>query len=85
MADRQVSCSVADETVILHLDEGVYYGLNAVGACIWKTIQLPCSVDQIVDAITTEFDVDRERCLTDVHELLVDLRKHGLITVKPHE
>lgn len=81
LTDRQVACAVADEMVILHLHEGVYYGLNSVGACVWRQVQGSCRVDQIVDAVMAEFDVTRDRCVADVYELLQDLQKHELLTV----
>ena len=81
ITDRQVACVVADETVILQLREGVYYGLNTVGTCVWQAAQSSCRVEQIVDAVVREFDVSRERCLADVRELLSDLERHELITL----
>ena len=81
VTDRQVACDVADETVILHLHEGVYYGLNRVGTCIWRNLQTPCRVEQLVDAVLAEFEVSRERCLEDVRALLGDLERHQLVTV----
>jgi hypothetical protein len=80
--DRQVACSVAGETIILQLREGVYYGLNSVGSCIWRTVQGSCSVAQIVDAVLAEFDVSREQCLADLRELLAELTKHELVNVR---
>ena len=72
---------VADETVILHLHEGVYYGLNSVGACVWRQLQGTCNLEQIIAAVMAEFEVSRERCTADVCELLHDLQEHQLITV----
>jgi hypothetical protein len=31
--------------------------------------------------VIAEFDVTRERCLTDVRELLIDLERHELVTL----
>jgi hypothetical protein len=81
VTDRQVACAVADETVILQLSEGVYYGLNSVGSCIWRAVQDPCQVSRIVDAVVADFDVSRDRCLDDVRELIAELAKHELVVV----
>jgi len=81
VTDRQVACVVADETVILQLHEGMYYGLNAVGTCVWRSVQSSCCVGQIVDAVLAEFDVERDRCLADVCELLEEMHLHQLVTV----
>jgi len=37
----QVSCDLAGEAAILNLKNGVYYGLDPVGARIWNLIQEP--------------------------------------------
>ncbi len=39
--NEQVSSEVANESVILHLKSGPYYGLNEVGNSIWKLVQQP--------------------------------------------
>jgi hypothetical protein len=44
---HQVSCDLAGEVVILNLQDGVYYGLNTVGARIWSLLNGPRSVEQI--------------------------------------
>jgi len=76
-----VHCDVEDEVVILSMKDGVYYGLNPVGAFIWNQIQKPKRVDEICDLIMGEFDVGREECEADLMELLSELLDKGLIEV----
>ncbi len=81
-ADHQTSAEVDGESVILDLKEGVYYGLNPVGARIWSEIQEPTAVEEITAAITAEYDVDREQCRRDVISLLQDLEENDLIQIE---
>jgi len=81
-AKEQVSCSLADEAVILDLKSGVYYGLNEVGARVWHLIQEPKTVSEIRDAILQEFDVDQNLCERDLLVLLGDLVGKQLIEVQ---
>jgi len=81
-ADHQTSAEVDGESVILDLEEGVYYGLNPVGARIWSEIQEPTAVEEITAAITAEYDVDAEQCREDVLSLLRDLRENDLVEVE---
>jgi hypothetical protein len=81
VTDRQVACEVGGEAVVLHLDQGVYYGLNPVGARVWQLVQQPSAIDAIVDQVVREFDVEREKCLSDVCELVAVLRSHLLVQV----
>jgi len=77
----QVSCDLSGEAAILNLKSGVYFGLNTVGASIWKLIQEPRSVKEIQDAIQEEYDVEPDQCEHDVMELLQELSTHGLIEI----
>jgi hypothetical protein len=82
---NQVSSDLAEEAVILDLESGTYYGLDAVGFRIWDLVQEPRTVATIVNAIVAEYDVDRERCERDVLALLDRLAATGLIEVKGGE
>lgn len=77
-----VHCDVEDEVVILGLKDGVYYGLNPVGAFIWNLIQKPKTVAEIRDAVLKEYDVEKEVCENDLMELLTELSDKGLVEVK---
>lgn len=77
--DNHVKSSIGDEVVILDVDEGVYYGLNAVGADVWDAIQEPRSVEEIVETLVEAYAVERESCVADVIELLEELQGHNLI------
>ena len=77
----QVSCDLSGEAAILNLKTSVYFGLNTVGASIWKLIQEPRTVKEIKEAILEEFDVEPDLCEHDVLELLQELSTHGLIEI----
>jgi hypothetical protein len=78
---NQVSSDLAGEAVILNLQSGTYYGLNAVGALIWNLIQSPITVDQIRAALLKEYEVEPEVCDRDLQMLLEDLQSVGLIEI----
>ena len=77
----QVSADLSGEAAILNLKTSTYFGLNTVGASIWKLVQEPKTVSQIRDVIIREYDVEPDRCEHDILELLQDLSKHGLIEI----
>ncbi len=81
-ARDQVSCDLAGEAAILNIKNGVYYGLDPVGARIWKLIQQPRSVDEVREALVEEYEVEPERCEQDLITLLEKLLAEGLIEVK---
>lgn len=81
--ERQLSTTLADEVIILGLDDSMYYGLSGTGARIWELVQAPRTIEDILTTITAEFDVDRERAETDLDALLADLQSRGLVAITP--
>ena len=81
VAGNQVSTRLEDESVILSLQDGVYYGLNQCGARIWDLLQEPRAVGNIRDIILEEYEVDPQQCEEDLLRLLRELADKGLIEV----
>lgn len=81
-AKEQVSCDLSGEIAILNLKNGIYYGLNPVGARIWNLIQEPRTVNQIRDHLLQEYEVKVEECERDLHALIQQLSSERLIEVK---
>ncbi len=77
----QVSCDLGGEAAILHLKNGVYYGLDPVGARVWSLLQTPRNLAEIRDALLEEFEVQPERCERDLRDLIEELAAENLIEV----
>lgn len=77
-----VSCDLAGESVILNINNGMYYGLDQVGSWIWNTLKDPISVQDIRDHLIREYNVEAERGERDLLALLSELADEGLIEVK---
>ena len=82
VSSTQMSSELAGEAVILDVQEGLYYGLDEVGASVWKLIQTPTTVAEIQAGIMEEYDVDAAQCEQDVIELIAELAEAGLVVVK---
>lgn len=78
-SDRQLSTTLADEVIILGLDDSLYYGLSGAGTRIWELVQTQRTFAEIVDTITAEFEADRSRVTADLDALFADLQARGLI------
>lgn len=81
ISKEALSQEVNGETVILDLKSESYFGLDEVGTRIWQLLQEHENVQTTLDSMLAEFDVDKERLETDVHELLEKLIKQGLVSV----
>lgn len=68
-----------DETVMMSVDAGRYFGLNAVASRIWELLERPCSATELTQRIREEFEVDAATCDAEVRRFLGELLKHGII------
>jgi Coenzyme PQQ synthesis protein D (PqqD) len=72
---------VGDETVLLDLASGTYFGLNAVGARIWELIGEGKSIAEACEILLREFDTSKETIESDALSLGESLLDRGLIRV----
>lgn len=72
---------VGDETVILDLAGGTYYGLDPVGARAWQLIGEGKTLGEICDTLLEEYDVARETLEYDILDLAEKLQAQNLITL----
>jgi hypothetical protein len=81
IAPERLSARMGEESVVLDLADGVYYGLDAVAARVWDLAKKPIAVAEIRDAIVSEFEVDAATCEKDLATFLSELAKKGMIEV----
>ncbi|MEP0391125.1 MAG: PqqD family protein [Erythrobacter sp.] len=74
---------VSGELVLLDLNSGQYFGLDAVGARIWELLaDAPRNLIDICDQIEKEFDAPRERIEADMMALAKQLQEQELIAAE---
>jgi hypothetical protein len=70
---------VGDETVLLDMSSGIYFGLDGVGQRIWESIAEGKTVGQTAASIAGEYDIEHARAETDVIEFVGELLERGLL------
>lgn len=77
-----IAIGFGEETVMLDIQNGLYFGLAGVGPHIWAMLDRPCSIGAIIDAVRSAFAIDDgadvERDVTTFVHRLID---KGLVTV----
>jgi hypothetical protein len=76
-----IARQVGDETVLLDLASGTYFGLDPVGARIWQLIETGKSLREVCDQMVEEYDVARQVLEQDTLALARDLVEKKLISV----
>lgn len=71
---------VGNETVILDLANGTYYGLDPVGARIWQLMAEGQTLTQVCEFMLAEYEVTREMIEHDVLALVQTLLERKLVS-----
>jgi len=69
------------EAVLLLPEGGQYFGLNEVGAAIWRLIESPADLGSVQRAIADLYDVESEESWQDVVALIEAMIGHGLVKI----
>ena len=78
--DEEVASKVIDgEAIIINLANGVYYSMDKVGALIWVLLQAGCTLEEMILAVTDQYDVSREEAESNVRELVQELIQENLV------
>ena len=72
--------SEAGETVMLDTRSWSYFDFDPVGAAIWTLLEAPQSLEALVAALCSTFDVDEDRCRDDTAAFLDDMIAKCLVT-----
>ena len=72
---------IDDEVVLLHLEKGMYYGMDSVGSRLWELLTLPHTLETLVQAVQIEYEVDEAVCRQDVALFIETLQKNDMLEV----
>ena len=70
---------VGEETVVLDLESGIYFGLDGVGKRIWESLSDGKTLAETVAVIASEYDVDEARAVADLVTFATELLERGLL------
>jgi hypothetical protein len=76
-----IAAEIGDGLVMLSVQEGKYFSLNATGAAIWRRLETPMRIGELCDHIVDEFDTSRERATRAVSEFVVKLIEQKIAAV----
>lgn len=79
----QLSAEIDDEAVLMAVEQGNYYGLDAIGTDIWRRLDGQVVVADLCAALGEEYEADSDTIHRDVMALLEQLAAEGLIEILP--
>jgi hypothetical protein len=81
-SDDLLSTELDQETVLMSIDAGAYYGLEGPARSIWEKLEKPLTFSQLVQSLVDEYRVSPETCASDLQKFLADMEKEGLLRVE---
>lgn len=77
------SADLDGELVLMSVEAGRYYGLDAIGGEIWSLLERPIRVEALCADLAARYDAEPGIIARDVLNLLDQLLAHDLIKADP--
>ena len=77
--DHVMTRAVSGSTVLLDVDSGRSFTLDAIGTRVWNLLAESGSADVVYDTLINEFAVNPEDLERDLQTLISQLAGHGLL------
>jgi hypothetical protein len=82
VSPHQVSATLADESIVLELQAGTYFGMNDVGTDVWKFLQQPRRVTDVIAHILERYEIEAHRAEAEILRFLEELANKNLVMVE---
>ena len=77
--DGVATRKIGDETILLNLQTGTYFGLDAVGSRFLELLEQYGSISVAHRTMLEEFDVQSQTLEADILRLVEEMRSKGLL------
>jgi hypothetical protein len=77
-----ISRELEGETVVLNLETGVYFGLDAVGTDMWNALLRGGTLRDAFDAVLAQYDVQPAALEDDLLRFVNQLASKGLLQAR---
>jgi hypothetical protein len=80
--DTVITARLEEETVLLNVETGIYFGFDALGTRIWGLLAVGATEEEIFTQLLEEYDVAPERLRRDLVAFLDQLADKGLARIE---
>ena len=81
-ADKMISTDLDQETVLMSIEAGAYYGMAGTARTIWEKLESPLTFSALVDELVKEYEITREACGEELQGFLSEMEREGLLHVE---
>lgn len=76
-----LSTDLDEETVLMSIDAGAYYGLAGPAQAIWAKLETPLTFSALVNLLVEEYKISPDQCAADLQRFLGEMEQEGLLHV----
>jgi hypothetical protein len=77
-----ISAEADQDLVMVSIENGLYYGVSDVAREIWEAIENPKKISDLIDELTTSYNIDGASCEEQVLSFLEELHAERLVQVR---
>ena len=79
VADAVMSRELDNETVLLDLDTGIYFGLDPVATDMWRAIQSTGALQDVYEAVCAQYEAEPAVLQSDLLHFVNQMLAKGLL------
>ena len=79
--EKMLSTDLDQETVLMSIEAGAYYGMAGTARTIWEKLQTPMTFAALVDELVKQYAITPEACAAELQGFLGEMEKEGLLHV----
>lgn len=81
-SEKMLATELDQETVLMSIEAGAYYGMAGPARSIWEKLATPTTFAALVESLVEEYSVTPEVCTADVEKFLAEMEQEGLLRVE---
>lgn len=76
---------VDGESVMMHVSNGQYWGLNTTSTEIWNYLEANKSLEELIQYMMSIYDVEEESCHAEVGTVVIAMVKNKILFVQENK
>src|SRR5262249_49520830 len=77
-----IAAEAGPDLVMVSITNGLYYGVSDVARELWRAIEHPKKISDLIDDLVATYNIDRSKCEEETLSFLEDLLTERLLQVK---
>ena len=78
-AENVLFQAVADEAVLLNLNDNLFYGLDDIATRMWRLLLEHGQAEAVIQQMLQEYEVDEATLRSDLSALVQEMERRGLL------